>query len=101
MKAEQSEDGSSRASWLWRIYVALGILGIGVYFTLSGAARDSLYDLFSGSAAVVVLFGAYLHRPRRRLPWLLISAGLFIFAAGDITYNIYQNVLHRPAPFPS
>jgi hypothetical protein len=40
------------------------------------------------SGAAAVLLGIRLHRPSRRLPWLLLAGVLISFTAGDTTYNI-------------
>ncbi|GAB7053043.1 EAL domain-containing protein [Catenuloplanes indicus] len=53
----------------------------------------------SGAAAVVT--GVRLHRPRRRLPWYLLSAALVALTIGDAYYNWLVEVAHDPDPFPS
>src|SRR5215212_2316793 len=53
----------------------------------------------SGGAAV--LAGVRLHRPSRRLPWLLLCGVLVSFTAGDTTYNILTDYLAKDNPFPS
>ncbi|MFI7542291.1 putative bifunctional diguanylate cyclase/phosphodiesterase [Actinoplanes sp. NPDC049599] len=53
------------------------------------------------SAAAAVLIGIRLHRPSRRLPWWLLAGVLVSFTAGDSTYNVLVDHLHRDNPFPS
>jgi diguanylate cyclase (GGDEF)-like protein/PAS domain S-box-containing protein len=53
------------------------------------------------SAAGAVLAGIRMHRPSRRLPWLLLSAVLVSFTAGDTAYNILTDYLGQQNPFPS
>jgi hypothetical protein len=53
------------------------------------------------SGAAAVLLGIRLHRPSRRLPWLLLSGVLISFMAGDTTYNILTDYLGQDNPFPS
>jgi diguanylate cyclase (GGDEF)-like protein/PAS domain S-box-containing protein len=53
------------------------------------------------SGAAAVLAGVRLHRPSRRLPWLLLSAVLVSFTAGDTLYNVLTEYLGRQNPFPS
>jgi diguanylate cyclase (GGDEF)-like protein/PAS domain S-box-containing protein len=53
------------------------------------------------SGAAAVLLGIRLHRPSRRLPWLLLSGVLVSFTAGDTTYNILTDYLGKENPFPS
>jgi diguanylate cyclase (GGDEF)-like protein/PAS domain S-box-containing protein len=53
------------------------------------------------SGAIAVLVGIRLHRPSRRLPWLLLAGVLASFTAGDTTYNILTDFLQVENPFPS
>ncbi|MEY9842060.1 putative bifunctional diguanylate cyclase/phosphodiesterase [Streptacidiphilus sp. EB103A] len=53
-----------------------------------------------GSVGAIIA-GVRIHRPSRRLPWLLLAAANFAFAAGDTSYNVLQNVVGEPNPFPS
>jgi diguanylate cyclase (GGDEF)-like protein/PAS domain S-box-containing protein len=52
------------------------------------------------SAAAIVV-GMVVHRPRRRLPWVLLAAVVLLFCAGDTTYNVLTDVLGQDNPFPS
>src|SRR5690242_11201727 len=52
------------------------------------------------SGAAAVLLGIRLHRPSRRLPWLLLCGVLVSFTAGDTTYNILTDYLGKDNPFP-
>ncbi|WP_239144905.1 putative bifunctional diguanylate cyclase/phosphodiesterase [Actinoplanes couchii] len=40
------------------------------------------------SAALAVLAGVWMHKPRRKLPWVLISLGIACFTTGDSWYNL-------------
>ncbi len=42
-----------------------------------------------------------VHRPRRRLPWVLLAAVVLLFSAGDATYNVLTEVLGQDNPYPS
>ena len=53
------------------------------------------------SGAAAVLLGIRLHRPSRRLPWVLLSGVLVSFTAGDTVYNILTDYLGKENPFPS
>ncbi|GAA2589220.1 hypothetical protein GCM10010399_19120 [Dactylosporangium fulvum] len=53
----------------------------------------------SSTAGVVV--GVLVHKPRRRWPWLLLAAALFMFGAGDFLYNLLTDVFGLDNPFPS
>lgn len=83
------------------VYVVVGVVATGVYFLLSGAAQDTLYDLFGVCSVAAILVGVRLYRPRRALPWYVLALGQATFVSGDIAYNVYENVLEIPAPYPS
>ncbi|AGL17405.1 bifunctional diguanylate cyclase/phosphodiesterase [Actinoplanes sp. N902-109] len=51
------------------------------------------------SAAAAVLVGVRQHRPRRPLPWYLISAALVFFVSGDTVYYV-KTALGQTPPFP-
>jgi diguanylate cyclase (GGDEF)-like protein/PAS domain S-box-containing protein len=53
------------------------------------------------SSASAVAVGVLVHRPRRRLPWLLLCAALLTFGGGDATYSIMNDLLGMENPFPS
>ena len=45
-------------------------------------------NVIGGSAAVAILIGVQLNRPRVAIAWYLFAAGLLLFVSGDvITYN--------------
>ncbi|MGI5193010.1 putative bifunctional diguanylate cyclase/phosphodiesterase [Streptomyces sp. CA-288835] len=48
-----------------------------------------------------IILGIFLNRPEHRLPWLLLAAGNFAFAAGQATQIILIQVLNEEVPFPS
>jgi len=91
------KSGSGSGSRAWLLYLTLGIVATGVYFLLSGAAQDTLYDLIGVSSVAAVLVGLWWYRPSYRLPWYVLAVAQSTFVAGDITYNIYENVLGIPA----
>src|SRR4029079_4697099 len=58
-------------------------------------------NIIGGSAAVAILIGVQINRPRVSIAWYLFAAGLLLFVSGDvITYN-YGRFFGQPAPFPS
>jgi diguanylate cyclase (GGDEF)-like protein/PAS domain S-box-containing protein len=58
-------------------------------------------NVVGGSAAVAILIGVRLNRPRVAAAWYLFAAGLVLFVSGDvITYN-YERIFQTVAPFPS
>ncbi|MDQ1045298.1 bifunctional diguanylate cyclase/phosphodiesterase [Streptomyces sp. V4I2] len=48
-----------------------------------------------------IVLGILLNRPAHRLPWLLLAAGNFAFAAGQATQIILIELLEEEIPFPS
>jgi diguanylate cyclase (GGDEF)-like protein/PAS domain S-box-containing protein len=42
-----------------------------------------------------------MNRSPRRLPWLLVAAGLATFVTGDMAYDVLTGMLHQNNPFPS
>ncbi|WP_406305193.1 EAL domain-containing protein [Streptomyces sp. NBC_00885] len=60
--------------------------------------------IFVGIGAIGVIgiaLGVFLNRPAHRLPWLLLAAGNFAFAAGQATQIILIDLLQEEMPFPS
>jgi diguanylate cyclase (GGDEF)-like protein/PAS domain S-box-containing protein len=53
------------------------------------------------SSAAAVIVGVTLHKPRRRLPWLLLAVALVLLTAGDTTYLVLTQTLGQANPFPS
>jgi diguanylate cyclase (GGDEF)-like protein len=82
-------------------YAALGALLMVVHASLEvGSLPQSLvYDLVGGSAVGAMLYGAWRHRPDRRLPWVLMAVGQASFVAGDLLWNWYEAI--GESPFPS
>jgi diguanylate cyclase (GGDEF)-like protein/PAS domain S-box-containing protein len=86
----------------WYCYLAGGLLLSLLYFVGPPFMRTGpVMNVIGGSAAIAILLGVRLHRPRMAVAWYLFSAGLILFVSGDvITYN-YQRLFHTEAPFPS
>ncbi|MFE0463088.1 aminotransferase class I/II-fold pyridoxal phosphate-dependent enzyme [Kitasatospora sp. NPDC058965] len=53
------------------------------------------------ASSAAILIGVRLHRPSRRLPWVLLAIANFAFTIGDTTYNVIKAVTGEPNPFPS
>ncbi len=85
----------------WLAYLALGLIASGVYFAVpNGVARAALTDGIAFSAAVVAAVAPRLLRLRPGAPWYLFAAGFAGFAAGDVTWDVYD-LTGRVTPFPS
>jgi signal transduction histidine kinase len=83
------------------LYAVPALLAIAVYLTLSYNLRSAvMYDVIAASSVLAILVGIWIHRPARKLPWLLLAAGFGLFVAGEITWHIYSYGLGED-PFPS
>ncbi len=83
-----------RAYWLW-----LAVLLWGYY--AFPEHKLILWSAIGLTSAAAVFYGAVRYRPRRRLPWFLVSAALLVFTAGDFIYLVLTEVLGEVNPFPS
>jgi diguanylate cyclase (GGDEF)-like protein/PAS domain S-box-containing protein len=70
------------------------------YYTVA-QFRTVIWAILGLSGTVAVLVGVRLHRPSRRLPWVLLACVLGSFTAGDTAYNFLTEVLHEADPVPS
>src|SRR5688500_9691461 len=76
---------------LLAIWSGLSLVGLIVYFTILGpVAQGVFFSAASGLAGGAILIGVAVHRPERRLPWLLLAGFLFFFTIGSsIWYVLY------------
>jgi len=76
-----------------RVYLALGIPLIGIYFAFpaGGTAQSVIYEWLGGTAVLAILYAVRLHRPEKRLPWLLFAAGNALFVIGDVISDLLVN----------
>ncbi|MET0419078.1 MAG: EAL domain-containing protein [Actinoplanes sp.] len=58
-----------------------------VYYAFPGGHLYT-WALIGYSSAAMIVVGARLNRPARRLPWYLIAAALVSFTSGDTAYNL-------------
>jgi signal transduction histidine kinase len=83
------------------LYAVPALLAIAVYLMLSYNLRSAvMYDVIAASSVFAILAGIWIHRPVRKLPWLLLAAGFGLFVAGEITWHVYSYGLGED-PFPS
>jgi diguanylate cyclase (GGDEF)-like protein/PAS domain S-box-containing protein len=80
-------------------YTAWMALLITAYYWVP-ALRSGAWGLISMSGVIAIVAGAAVNRPARRLPWLLLAAGLACFAAGQISFLVAAQ-LKVVLPFPS
>jgi diguanylate cyclase (GGDEF)-like protein/PAS domain S-box-containing protein len=67
----------------------------GVYYAFPDAHLYS-WAALGYSCAIAVLVGMRLNRPRRKLPWYLISIAIACFTTGDSAYNLILQLGHEP-----
>lgn len=83
------------AGGYWAVIVAASV----VNFVVPASQMVSWAVIGAVSAGAVVV-GIRLHRPRRTLPWWLISVSLLLFIAGDTTNHVLSD-LRGQDTFPS
>jgi len=71
-----------------------------LYFALPDPPRF-LWTMIGVSGVVAMVVGTVRNRPRHRLPWLLVAAGVSCLIAGDTTYDLLTGPLGMDNPFPS
>nr|WP_221377610.1 bifunctional diguanylate cyclase/phosphodiesterase [Actinoplanes polyasparticus] len=85
--------------WIW--WLAIGMVATAVHYVLpEGRVASLLYDVIGVATAAGILLALRLHRPERPAMWRWLAAAQITFVAGDLTYEFYENVLHR-SPYPS
>jgi diguanylate cyclase (GGDEF)-like protein/PAS domain S-box-containing protein len=81
-------------------FTAVMVVLTAVYYARPGW-HIAIWTAIGTASAAAVAVGVARNRPRRKLPWLLLSVGIFAFAMGDSTYLFLTDVLGHPQPFPS
>ncbi|MBL7257533.1 putative bifunctional diguanylate cyclase/phosphodiesterase [Paractinoplanes lichenicola] len=86
--------------WIW--WLAAGVAAIAGHYVLpaSSSTANLVYDVIGVMTVVAILLGLRLHRPARPAMWRWFAAGQVTFVLGDVTWEIYENVLHL-SPYPS
>ncbi len=88
----------SRRAWSWFLLILLA--GTPLYFAAGGALQRIVFYVYGFGSVAATLVGVRVHRPARPWPWLAFAAGLFLFAVGDIAFDLYDAVGKTP-PVPS
>ncbi|MFC4472650.1 putative bifunctional diguanylate cyclase/phosphodiesterase [Streptomyces xiangluensis] len=60
-----------------------------------------IFVAIGATGVIGITLGILINRPAHRLPWLLLAAGNFAFAAGQATQIVLIELLHEEIPFPS
>jgi len=97
-----------RLDQLWVRFVLVGAAAGLVYLLLpapvrvpAAVARILLYNGVGAAATVAVVVGLRRYQPRDRLPWWLLAAAQLIYLAGNVTFCVLHNVLHKTISYPS
>lgn len=87
----------------WHVYALLGLAATAAYFLVprGGRAEAAIYQVAAMGAMVGIVVGVVVRRPRARLGWLLLAAGVGLFVAAESYCDYYQWFLGTEAPFPS
>jgi diguanylate cyclase (GGDEF)-like protein len=85
----------------FRVYLAVGLVAIlGYYAVPSGIWQDVAYLALGVSGVCAILAGVRIHRPARRLPWLLMAAGQLTWVVGDALDSWFRDV-EKVSTYPS
>ncbi|MGH8880250.1 MAG: hypothetical protein ACRD0P_23340, partial [Stackebrandtia sp.] len=85
--------------WL-RVYVIIAMPLCVLYLALPDPPRY-LWTAIGVLSLAGLVVGTLLNRPRRRLPWWLVTGGVAALMIGDTTYDVLTVVLGQDNPFPS
>jgi signal transduction histidine kinase len=78
------------------LYLGGGLALAAIYFAFPSGdtAQSVIYESLGGTAVLAILWAVHVHRPARRLPWVLFALGNACFVVGDVI-DIFQE---RPVP---
>jgi diguanylate cyclase (GGDEF)-like protein/PAS domain S-box-containing protein len=86
-----------RLLWGYAIWWAVLIVA---YYGLPGL-RAVTWGLLGLSGVAAIVVGVVIHRPARRISWLLLAAANLSFVAGQVSFLVASLIQHQPLPFPS
>jgi diguanylate cyclase (GGDEF)-like protein/PAS domain S-box-containing protein len=81
-------------------YVSLWTALVLAYYALPGL-RTETWGLLGLTGVIAIVAGVLIHRPARRVSWLLLATANTSFVAGEVSFLVASQILHRPLPFPS
>jgi len=112
MAQEAELDGGSgagvmRAGAPWRVRdlplvvrtIGISAVLMALYSWTPTMIAEPLFQLVAWGSIVVMIRGAR-RQGATSIAWPLITAGFALFAAGDLVFVVYEDILHE-APFPS
>jgi diguanylate cyclase (GGDEF)-like protein/PAS domain S-box-containing protein len=86
---------------MWWCYLLVLLAWVPVYFfAVDGLAQRLVFYAYGVSSVAAILVGLRMHRPPRHWPWLAFAGGLFLFAVGDVAFDLYD-ALGNAIPVPS
>jgi signal transduction histidine kinase len=91
----------ARSQIAWLVFGVFGFALIAAYYLARGAAQAWIYDSIGLVSLSAMIVGIRWHRPERPAAWWLLVGGQALFFLGDLTWNVYQYVLHVELPSPS
>jgi diguanylate cyclase (GGDEF)-like protein/PAS domain S-box-containing protein len=83
----------------WRLFLAVGLAAIALYFALPPEAQGIFLPVSSGIAAGAIAAGIRLHRPRIATSWTLFATGLLFKSSGDLVWNLQGRIPDGPVPW--
>jgi diguanylate cyclase (GGDEF)-like protein len=97
-------DGAQRprGGGAWRGFLAAGCALTVLYYLaplvgVGETGQSIAYTALAAAATVAVCVGIALHRPHRRLPWLLLAGGQLAYTIADIIYVVTDSQVIGPA----
>jgi signal transduction histidine kinase len=60
-----------------------------------------MFNAIGLTAVIAIVVGVWMHRPSKRLPWLLFALGQLLFVGGDVLAYNYPVFFGHELPFPS
>jgi diguanylate cyclase (GGDEF)-like protein/PAS domain S-box-containing protein len=93
---------SPRAPAVWRVYLAVGICLLCLYYLVPALKGNGvIFNLIGLSSAVAMVVGVRLHKPKTLIAWYLFAAGHTLFVIGDLFYYSASALFHIEVSFPS
>ncbi|MDY7090198.1 MAG: bifunctional diguanylate cyclase/phosphodiesterase [Actinomycetota bacterium] len=86
--------------WIWWLVVGVAATAGEYVLPVGSLAGNIVYDVIGAVSVVAIVLGLRVHRPARPAMWRWFAAGQTSFVLGDVTWVIYENVLHL-SPYPS
>ena len=85
---------------LWAGYIVIGAVALALASFAATNVQTAIGAILGLAGAAAVVLGIRLFDPRPRRPWLLLAAGQFCFAAGDVAAFL-GHAPHEITTFPS